>query len=297
MLGIASLFFLLVGGSGPRTFAQRAGAATAFARGTMTSAELDRSFDIPGYFANADSHRVADWLRAHSERTDNIVVRGYEPQIYALADRFFDGRFFWTTFLTHPARAYRREAWLAQDLHDLLDHPPRYAVTFEEGPGPIDTARWFESHGYAREVSYGPFVVMGYTGRPNLPGECASALGDATATIGDGFDDVHYEGTVTPLRWSGERGTIVLRRASGRPTWLRLEGRTALVEGAARVDFLIDGKIVATRAAGPGQISVVTPIPVGPSDAVVVEILARPPLHGAADSRPRGFLLSRVCWE
>lgn len=299
LLAAMALLFLVVGGRGPRIFAQRAAAAIAFARGTMTGAELDASFNIPGYFANSDSHRVAAWLRAHSEPTDNIVVRGYEPQIYALADRFFDGRFFWTTFLTHPARAYRREAWLAQDLHDLVDHPPRYAVAFEEGPGVIDTARWFESHGYAREVSYGPFVILAHAGRQDLPGECASALGDETVTVRDGFYDVYFEGTETPLRWSGERGTIVLRRASGRPTWLRVEGRTAFAEGQApaSVEFLIDGKVVAMRAAGPGHVSVVTPIPAGSSDAVVVQISARPPLLGGADPRPRGFLLSRVCWE
>ena len=297
-LSACAVVFLVIGGAGPRTYRQRAGAALAFARGTMTSAQLDATFDIEGYFANTESHHVAEWLKAHSEPTDNVVVRGYEPQIYALSDRFFNGRFFWTTFLTHPARAYRRESWLEQDRQQLEAQRPRYAVTFGVGQGEIDSAFHFEALGYVREVTFGPFIILRDTSRRTLPDHCATALGDRDVTLRDGFYDAHYEHTSTPLRWSGERATIVVRPEAGRPARVRIEG-SSVFEPKSRgtVTFAVGGGVATTNQADPGLMLVVLDVPPAASPEAVIEIRAQPARPLADDPRPHGFLVTRVCWD
>jgi len=50
------------------------------------------------------SELTGDWLRNHTTPDDLVTVRGFQPEIYAVAKRHHGGRFFWTTFLTNPAR-------------------------------------------------------------------------------------------------------------------------------------------------------------------------------------------------
>ncbi len=102
--------------------------------------------DIKFWFQT--SEQVGVWLRDHTTPDDLVSVRGFQPEIYAVSKRHHGGRFFWTTFLTNPARAYRREEWLREDMDALLAHPPKYVVALtDEKTGP-DSPTYFEPLGY-----------------------------------------------------------------------------------------------------------------------------------------------------
>jgi hypothetical protein len=108
----------------------------------------------------AGSENAGSWILAHSAATDTIVVRGYEPQIYASAQRDYAGRFFWSPWLTMPSREYRRAEWLAADLEALARTAPRFAVAYEAAIPGLDSVAWFEARGYLRRATFGLFVVL-----------------------------------------------------------------------------------------------------------------------------------------
>jgi hypothetical protein len=115
--------------------------------------------DSLGYnFRNGE--QVGLWLRAHVAPGEEVVVRGFEPEIYTVSGCRYGGRFFWTSFLTDPRRAYRREEFLAQDRAQLLERSPRWVVALSgihEGP---DAPEFFTAMGYVpREEMYG-FTLM-----------------------------------------------------------------------------------------------------------------------------------------
>jgi hypothetical protein len=107
-----------------------------------------------------DDAVVAAWLRAHASPGDRLVVRGFEPQIYALTGMSYGGRFFWTTFLTMPTRAYRRAEWLERDRADVLRLRPRWAVTRLAAKTGPDSTAYFEELGYVPRVDLPPFEVL-----------------------------------------------------------------------------------------------------------------------------------------
>lgn len=135
--------------------------AIALRQGKITQDEWNRSFSREFYlFHYEKSVELANWLAAHTTPEDSITVRGFEPQIYALAKRRHVGRFFWTTFIVNPDRAYRRAEWLAEDLNDLKTHPPKYIASFEwvtEGP---DSKKWAEDLGYHQVAVVGGMAIM-----------------------------------------------------------------------------------------------------------------------------------------
>lgn len=112
-----------------------------------------------GYFFWT-SERVGNWLRDHTKPDELVSVRGFQPEIYAVAQRRHGGRFFWTTFLVNPARAYRRAEWLKEDLDALKAHPPKYVVALthiKEGP---DSVGYFEPLGYRTVEVMWEFTIM-----------------------------------------------------------------------------------------------------------------------------------------
>ncbi len=133
----------------------------AYARGSISRAELDAVFTLPSHdFDYASSYRVGEWLRVHTEPGDTITVRGFQPEIYAISGRHHHGRFFWTTFLTAASRRYERKAWRDEDRTDLQLHPPRYVVTltrFHSGP---DSSEWFAPMGYRPVADMGEFTIL-----------------------------------------------------------------------------------------------------------------------------------------
>lgn len=130
-----------------------------YATGQISREEFVGVFAWPDiHFYYLDDHRVGTWLAEHSSPDDRVAVRGFNPEIYAIANRRHQGRFFWTTFITQPSRAYRRAEWLAEDLRDLREHPPRYSVVLagvNEGP---DSATYFP--GYVERMRAGELIVL-----------------------------------------------------------------------------------------------------------------------------------------
>ncbi|MBK6693977.1 MAG: glycosyltransferase family 39 protein [Myxococcales bacterium] len=141
----------------------RAGAEAALKRyrGQSTALEFGAAFASPAVgFWFDHSQRVGDYLREHTSADDFVAVRGFQPEIYAVAQRRHGGRFFWTTFLVNPARAYRRAEWLAEDLQALEARPPKYVVALTEIKEGPDSPGYFLPLGYAVEVVMGEFTLL-----------------------------------------------------------------------------------------------------------------------------------------
>ncbi len=132
-----------------------------YLRGEIPREALHDRFQEPIIgFWYANSYRVGRWLKEHTSPEDTITVRGFQPEIYAIAERRHAGRFFWTTFLTNPARAYRREEWLAEDRRDLESHPPKYVVTLTDIHQGPDSSEWFLTVGYHTVLVMGQFTIV-----------------------------------------------------------------------------------------------------------------------------------------
>ncbi len=106
------------------------------------------------------SESAGAYILAHSAPSDTIVVRGYEPQVYASAQRHYAGRFFWSPWLTLASREYKRAEWLAADLESFNRSQPRFAVACDGPAAELDAPAWFEARGYVRREKFGAFVVL-----------------------------------------------------------------------------------------------------------------------------------------
>ncbi len=156
-----------------REFVELQMASVRYANGTDSRERFLSRFAYPGMnFSYPDAEWVGLWLRDHTKPSDYVTVRGFEPEVYAVAGRRHSGRFFWTTFLTGVSRAYRREAYLAEDLR-AFEGPnrPKFVVARREPgaeTGP-NTTSFFEPLGYQTEVIRGQFVIMRNTAMASPP--------------------------------------------------------------------------------------------------------------------------------
>jgi hypothetical protein len=136
-------------------------ATKAWLTGEIDREQFSSQFEVVslGYKFH-DGEQVGLWLREHVAPGDEVAVRGFEPEIYTVSGLGYGGRFFWTSFLTDPRRAYRREEFLAQDRAQLLERSPRWVVALtgmHEGP---DAPEYFTAMGYVpRHEMYG-FTLM-----------------------------------------------------------------------------------------------------------------------------------------
>jgi hypothetical protein len=129
--------------------------------GGMTREQFTYQFAMPPYplrYWYHDSEMAGVWLRAHSDPGDNVCARGFQPEVYEIAQRSYHGRFFWTYFLSEPKRFYRHEEWLAQDRADILRDPPRFLVTLADVHEGVESLEWFESLG----LDYEPRAQWGF---------------------------------------------------------------------------------------------------------------------------------------
>jgi hypothetical protein len=158
-LTLATVFYV---GSGPpfRAWANTAARTVGYLGGDLSPGEFARTFDIPFFYSNYDADLTGRWLREHASPGDTLVVRGFEPEIYATSGLHFTGRFFWTSFLTMSTRVYRRDEYLREDYEAILKEPPRFAVTLAGATDGVDSPVWFERSGYVRRVQVGYFVVL-----------------------------------------------------------------------------------------------------------------------------------------
>jgi 4-amino-4-deoxy-L-arabinose transferase-like glycosyltransferase len=158
---VALLFFLYMSADDPLTQYARVNAgAISWLVGRTSREDYLGLFNEHGIGGPAkDNEAAAIWVRTHSQPDDNISVRGFQPQIYAVAQRRYAGRFFWTTFLVNPARAYKRAEWLAEDRAVLAKNPPRYVVTVWPGLD-NDNPDWWYPFGYSERARFGDLVVL-----------------------------------------------------------------------------------------------------------------------------------------
>lgn len=111
-------------------------------------------------FYPREAEATGVWLREHSNPDDLVLVRGMEPEIYITADRRWAGRFFWSSWLTSPSRAYRRESWLAEDRADVERLRPRFVVAISNAADSVDAEATYVGLGYQRRTIIDPFIIM-----------------------------------------------------------------------------------------------------------------------------------------
>jgi hypothetical protein len=128
--------------------------------GSITRAEFTEDFSIPELFYSVtDSERVGLWLRDHTGPDDNVAVRAFEPQVYAVAHRRYHGRFFWTNFITDPRRSLLRAQWLAEETAQVDRDPPVVVVTLADDAEVYGTS-WYLPRGYREVERFGEFRVL-----------------------------------------------------------------------------------------------------------------------------------------
>ena len=118
------------------------------------------ALDEPYRYAPARLEQVGEWLRANTLPEDLIAVRGFEPELYVIAERRFNGRFFWTTFLSTPSWAYRMQDWIVEDRRVFERAPPRWVLALDWAEYGVDSPAYFEALGYVRSQALPPFVLM-----------------------------------------------------------------------------------------------------------------------------------------
>ncbi len=164
VLPIALILALWLGSRHGRSFVEQQIATTRYLRGVDSRERFASRFAFPEvHFSYAEAEWVGLWLRAHTTPEDFVAVRGFEPEVYAVAHRRHSGRFFWTTFLTVPARAYRRAEYLAEDLRAFEgERRPKYVVARRDPSthDGADSVSYFEPLGYQPEVEHGAFVIL-----------------------------------------------------------------------------------------------------------------------------------------
>lgn len=154
----AGLYSVSTGPAGE--WSRAAGRTWRFATAQITSDEFASTFDIPKFFSNQDSVRAGRYLREYARPGDTLVVRGFEPQVYAWSGLHYSGRFFWTAFLTMPTRVYRRDEWLREDREALLAAQPRWVVTLTPAARGLDSSAAFAHFGYVKRLVLKHLTVM-----------------------------------------------------------------------------------------------------------------------------------------
>jgi hypothetical protein len=134
----------------------------AWLRGDMRRDEFARTFSEYFFaYEYGDREQVGLWLREHASPDDRLLVRGVAAEIYAVSRLHAPAdRFFWTTWLTLPSRAYRRDDWLREDRAAISRAPPRWVVAnahVTEGP---ESSEWFRPYGYTERTRIGGFIVL-----------------------------------------------------------------------------------------------------------------------------------------
>lgn len=169
VVGLASVYVWLLFATTGRSFdrwSNEVSMAASYSSGGVSRDLYMRSFTFgpPMPFSYEHTEIIGQWVRDHSEPTDTIAVRGFEPQIYAVAQRRYPGRFFWTTFLVRPEWAYNMDAWIEEDRQIFLHTPPRYVLALSWVHSGVDSAEYFEPLGYVRRQELFAYVIMEYRG-------------------------------------------------------------------------------------------------------------------------------------
>jgi len=161
ILSLVTLASFPLAGANASNWFDETAAVVGLVDGALTHEDFDRRFFAPKlYYDFADSAACGVWLREHTSPDDTIAVRGFEAEIYAIAQRRFTGRFFWTIPLTDPQRTFKRDEWLAEDLATLKASPPRYVVALVDAHAAPEGAQYFLSLGYRQTIVFGRLAVL-----------------------------------------------------------------------------------------------------------------------------------------
>jgi hypothetical protein len=129
--------------------------------GAIDRSRFARDFRVESaHFDEESNEQVASWLRDHARQGDELCVRSFEPQIYALTGMHCASRFFWTAWITDARRAYRREEWLAEDRAALERSRPRFVTVKAEANGGVDQEPYFTAMQYVRRTTIGEFSIL-----------------------------------------------------------------------------------------------------------------------------------------
>ena len=159
--GIAAVVAFAFTQTGPqyRVWRGNAEAVADRALGRIDDEALAKRFvAMPAGYRWADALHVGRYIRARAGADDLVAVRGVSAEIYAVSGCAAPTRFFWTSFLTSPTRAYQRDAWLAEDDAALAAHPPRWMVTVA-GAKRTAHERSFLADRYVVRTQIGPYAV------------------------------------------------------------------------------------------------------------------------------------------
>jgi len=133
-----------------------------YARGLDTQERYLSRYTVDSQsFAYAESTWVGDWVREHTSQEEPVLIRDFQPEIYAIANRRYAGRFFWSTFLVKKERAYRRPEYLAEDDEAFRRAKPRIVVCRTDGErNTVDDPAYYTARGYRQVLVHGHFVIL-----------------------------------------------------------------------------------------------------------------------------------------
>lgn len=159
---VALALALIASGTPFRHWRLGAQNGVALVTGRIDAERFARQHAVPQLgFDRGVSRAVAAWLRARAAPGDELVVRGFHADVYALSGLRFGGRFFWTSMLTDDGRAYRRDDWLAEDRRAFATRPPRFAVAHARARADgVASPAFLEGLGYTRAAQFGDLVVF-----------------------------------------------------------------------------------------------------------------------------------------
>lgn len=143
--------------------------AALVAVGVHPPSSFDAAFRSGPANDQVEARAVAGWLLAHSTPDDAVAVRGFAPEIYALSNRRYPGRFFWTSGYTDFLKEYPGvRAWREQDRLVFDAAHPRFVVVSTAAAAPESRAD-LERAGYVARATFGTSTVFVRARREHRP--------------------------------------------------------------------------------------------------------------------------------
>ena len=114
---------------------------------------LDEDFVSAGgrSYVYAESKAVGTWLKVHSSPDDDVSIRGFFPEIYAIADRRSPSHLFWTPGAEWMKRCKHGARWAAQAREIEENRASRFVVVFGSDPPIL---------GYRHRATFGQLDVL-----------------------------------------------------------------------------------------------------------------------------------------
>lgn len=158
--GVLSILFVASAGAS-RRWTENAGTTLGWVTGSVNDDLFARRFErTPGKVPFRTFERLGIWLRDHTTKDETILVRDEAAEIYVVAERHSDDRFFWSVFLDSPTRNHHRSEWMKEDLDSVVAHPPRYVVVRAAKQRGPSASSYFEVLGYEKCFRVEEFLVL-----------------------------------------------------------------------------------------------------------------------------------------